>query len=146
MRSHQSRTAGFTLLEMLAVLAVLSVLLALGASSYSTYRNQMQVKEAAEQFARDLQAQHFNAKRTNTTQSVVVVAQATTYTAGGSNRTLPSGVRFSTGGTVNFYPPYGTTIAQNGTADPTTQSFTLSNNNHSRTVTVVGLIGKVIVK
>lgn len=144
-------TSGFTLLELLVVLAMLAIMFAIAWGPANGYMAQARVKEGAEQFARDVQGEHFEAKRRNATRTVTVSSSGTTYTIAGTTYNLPSGVRFSSSsaGNITFYGPYGTTIATSGVAGPNLQSFTLisaQNSSFTRTVTVVGLIGKVIVK
>lgn len=145
------RTSGFTLLEMLVVMAIMAVLTAIVWGPTNRYLVQTKVKEAAQQFASDVQSQHFEAKRLNTTRTIEVAASSRTYKISNVNYRLPDGVVFSSSstGTVTFHGPYGTTLPTSGTAGPNLQSFTLvssQNASVSRTVTVVGLIGKVIVK
>lgn len=132
-------------------MGVLSILLGIGWSFATTQLAQSKVREAAEQFARDVQSQHFEAKRRNTTRTIQVNSTNNTYTIGTSIYQLPSGVRFTSGstGNITFHGPYGTTISNSGVAGPNLQTFTLISTQKSsfiRTVTVVGLIGKVIVK
>ncbi|GGJ35748.1 prepilin-type N-terminal cleavage/methylation domain-containing protein [Deinococcus roseus] len=146
-------SSGFTLLEMLVVLAVLGLLVALGLSPYRYFVNTAKVNQAAEQFARDVENQRFNVKKTNTARTITINTSTNSYTLGTSTTTLPSGTKIALGtnatSTITFYPPFGTTISPVGVASPNIRSYTISlssNSSYSRTVNVVGLIGKVVVK
>ena len=146
-----SRTAGFTLLEVLLVILMMGVLAVAGYQPYVASQQNRRLADGAEQFARDLQGQHFAAKRFNASRTATVTASATSYQLGTTTVRLPDGVKFSStsSGTVTFYPPYGTTIQSNGTVPASNlQTFTLQlqNTTKTKTVTVIGLSGKVIVK
>lgn len=152
-RRRSQPLLGFTLLELLVVLAVVGILMALSKGTLNSYQRKVLVSQAAEQLARDLQAEHFNAKRTNVTKTVTAAHSATTYTANSTVIRLPSGVKFSSAGgaTVSFFPPYGITINSSGNnpIPSNVVTFTLQSVQDSsitKTVHVVGLIGRVIVK
>jgi prepilin-type N-terminal cleavage/methylation domain-containing protein len=136
---------GFSLLELLVVIAILGVLLALVPPSYLRWRAQAQVEEAARSLAWTLQQARAEAKRTNTAQTVSITANGWTYR--GSTVTLQN-IQISSNYTgfpplsVTFNPPYGTTDAPLKKLTLTHQRFS----DLQRSVHVVGVIGKVIVR
>lgn len=154
------KRSGFTLLEGLVVLAVLGILLAIATPSYLRWRATAITNEAAVQFARDIERTRTEAKRFNTRMRIELASDNTGYRrineASGARTSisLPPGVRLEPGDTLDpqghprstwyiiFFPPYGTTDAS-----PASFRVWWSNDTSiERTVRVVGLTGKVIVR
>lgn len=159
--------AGFTLMEMLAVLVVLGIVMAIAAPSYLRYINTMRMREGAQQVARDLERARTEAKRTNTCwtfkrtssagyqlQSYVNSTNASlpsrdcTGTAGTViNRTMGPGTALNlvtTADTAYFRPPFGTNY---GSSEKLSfQVASTANSSINATVTVLGVLGKVIVQ
>lgn len=134
---------GFSLLELLVILAVLGILMGLGTPSYLTWRANAVVTEATQQFARDIDQQRTQAKRTNAPRSIRV-ASSSTYELNGRTVSLPAGVSFASASptVIIFLPPYGT----KDTAVDTYRLVSASRPSIGRTIRVVGVTGKVVIK
>jgi len=133
---------GFSLLELLVVLAVLGVLLGIGTVGLARFRAQAELDGAARSLAWALSQARAEVKRTGTEQVVTVTQDGFSY---GSKRVVLQGVRLSGSPglplEVRFYPPYGTTDAPVKKIVLTEERFGLS-----RSVHVVGVIGKVVLR
>ena len=147
MKRTTSWNAGFTLLEMLVVMVIIGIITAVGVPSFRTWQIRTVVENAAQQFARDIDKQRIEAKRLNTPQ-VIEVVNLSSYKVGTVTKTMPPGTTVVLNNTatmpnpLTFYPPYGTT-------DPNIPSYTIGSTAISsifRTVSVISLLGKVIVK
>lgn len=131
-----------TLVELLVVLALLGLLLGLGGLWWQGFREETRLREAASQFALDLQRARAEARRQSRDWRVEVGSGGqyrlgpTTGTL--SSRTLPHGATFGSGGAVVFQAPYGLLDVPN-------RSFSIALGNRQIRVNVVGLTGKVVV-
>lgn len=142
---------GFSLLEVLIVLGVLGVLLALVAPNYFRWRIQAHLDETARSLAWTLQQARAEAKRSNSSRCVKVFQNGWASGTDCSDLNTPSTtlkeIAISTNYantpplTIVFHPPYGTT-------DAPLKKFTLTHprTQLQRSVHVVGVIGKVIVR
>ncbi|WP_234553357.1 GspH/FimT family pseudopilin [Thermus caliditerrae] len=142
---------GFSLLEVLIVLGIIGVLLALVAPNYLRWRAQAQLDEAARSLAWTLQQARAEAKRSNSSRCVKVFQNGWASGTNCDNLNQPSTtlkeITISTNYantpplSVVFHPPYGTT-------DAPLKKFTLTHQRAQlqRSVHVVGVIGKVIVR
>lgn len=142
---------GLSLLEVLIVLGILGGLLALVAPNYLRWRTQAQLDEAARSLAWTLQQARAEAKRSNSSRCVKVFQNgwASGTDCGSLNQpsTTLKEITISTNYantpplSVVFQPPYGTT-------DAPLKKFTLTHQRAQlqRSVHVVGVIGKVIVR
>lgn len=144
---------GFSLLEFLIVLGILGLLLTLTTPTYLRWRAQAQLDEATRSLAWAFQQARAEAKRTNATRCVKVFSNPAGWAVGQDcaslsqpTQTLPN-LNISTNHpsfpvSVPFTPPYGTT-------DAPLKKFTLSHTrypNLTRSVHVIGVIGKVVVR
>lgn len=131
-----------TLVELLVVLALLGLLLGLGGLWWQGFREEMRLREAASQFALDLQRARAEARRQSQDWRVEVGSggqyRLGPATATLSSRTLPHGATFGSGGVVVFQAPYGLLDVPN-------RSFSIALGNRQIQVNVVGLTGKVVV-
>lgn len=145
------RKSGFTIIEFLIVIAMIGILASIGIPNYLTWRANTLTREAAQQFARDVERLRTEVKRSNVAMGVEVTSGEQSYTLDDREVSLPGGVevyRVLDDGTVvantsfTFSPPYAT-------ADLKRRDFELrwiSDPDIQRTVTVVGVTGKVIVR
>ena len=133
------------------LLGVLGLLLGLGIPNYLRWRTQAQLDEAARSLAWTLQQARAEAKRTNSPRCVKVFQNGWASGTDCDNLNQPSTtlkeITISTNYantpplSVVFHPPYGTT-------DAPLKKFTLTHQRAQlqRSVHVVGVIGKVIVR
>lgn len=134
---------GLTLVEFLVALALLGVLLGLGGLWWQGFREEVRLREAASQFALDLQRARAEARRQSRDWRVEV-SPGGQYRLGPATgsldpRSLPHGVTFEGAGAVVFQAPYGLLDVPN-------YSFTLRLGSRQARVNVVGLTGKVVVQ
>ena len=142
------RAAGFSLLEVLVVLAVLGILLALGIPGYQRWITRTELDRAAGLVATEIQTTRSAARRGDV-QTFQTTANGTSVTSRGVNITLPT-AKTDAAVELRFQPPFGTIQAPSGSASPTTPVNVIVRStrdpNLFRTVSVVSLMGKVIVK
>lgn len=133
---------GATLLELLVALAVFGLLAALGGLWVTGLREEVRLREAASQFALDLQRARAEARRQSRNWQVEV-GSGGQYRIGPqgtlAQRSLPHGAVFQGTGRVTFQAPYGTLDVPN-------YSFAVALGNRQLRVNVVGLTGKVVVR
>lgn len=158
---------GFTMLEILALLVVLGIMLAIATPSYVRYINTMRMRESTQQVARDLERARTEAKRTNTcwtfkrisstqyrlqsyvnSTNAALPSRECTGTAGTViNRTMGPGTALNlvtTADTAYFRPPFGTNY---GASEKLSfQIVSTANTSIRSTVTVLGVLAKVIIK
>ncbi len=139
---------GFTALELLVVLAVLGILLAIAAPSYQAWITRTELDRAAGLVATELQATR-SAARTGILRTFSTTAGGTSVVSRGVTIPLPSATT-DDARSVTFQPPFGTIQVPSGSAAPSTpvQIVVRSTRRPAlfRTVSVVSLMGKVIVK
>jgi prepilin-type N-terminal cleavage/methylation domain-containing protein len=144
---------GLSLLELLIVLAILGLLLGLGVPNFLRWRAQAEVDEAARSLAQAFQYARAEAKRTNAQRCARVWRDG--FAVGKScadlsaptqsfSRVQVSGSNYSTFPPLDvvFSPPYGTT-------DAPLKRLTLQHTRYpdlTRSVHVIGVIGKVVVR
>ena len=154
MKRGTSWKTGFTLLEMLVVLAIIGILMAVGFPNLTTWQIRSTVDNAAQQLASDIDRQRIETKRLNTPQ-VIEVVNLSSYKVGTVTKTMPPGTTVVLNNTttmpnpLTFYPPYGTFYPPYGTTKPIAPIYTIGSTRDSsifRTVSVISLLGKVIVK
>ena len=146
---------GLSLLELLIALAVLGLLLGLGVPNFLRWRAQAEVDEAARSLAQAFQYARAEAKRTNADRCVRVWRDGFAVGASCAALSTPtqrfSRVQVSESNyasfpsrplDVVFSPPYGTT-------DAPLKRLTLRHTRYpdlTRSVHVIGVIGKVVVR
>ena len=152
MKRTTSWNAGFTLLEMLVVMAIIGIIVAVGLPSFRTWQLRTVIENAAQQFARDIDNQRIEAKRLNTSQ-VIRVVNLSSYKVGTVTKTMPPGTTVVLNNTatmpnpLRFDPPYGTTVSNPPSSIlPRYTIGSTADSSIFRTVSVVSLLGKVIVK
>lgn len=151
-----TKKSGFTIIEFLIVIAMIGILAGIGIPNYLTWRANTITREAAQQFARDVDRLRTEAKRENTMKTISVAeGGGTTYNwidgdeTGTVERTisLPAGTTITPQGTTTsftFRPPYGTIVAVPSRFDYVIQWQ--SDPSIRRTVRVLAIMGKVIVQ
>lgn|GEM_PF-880706 len=154
------RTSGFTLIEILLVIAIIGILLALGIPGYLNWIAASETQRDAQTLVREIQQARTLAKRgtaqrlTTTANSNVVTvtpvefaSSAWSAVSGATVRTVTlEGARVGTARTLVFTPPYG---AMDTTVSTTPQTFTLTStrrNTQTRTVDVISLMGKAVIR
>lgn len=154
------KTSGFTLIEILLVIAIIGILLALGIPSYLNWIAASETQRDAQTLVREIQQARTLAKRgtaqrlTTTANSNVVtitpvefVSSAWSAVSGASVRTIAlERANVGTARTLVFTPPYG---AMDTTVSTTPQTFTLTStrrNTTTRTVDVISLMGKAVIR
>jgi len=144
---------GLSLLELLIALAVLGLLLGLGVPNFLRWRAQAEVDEAARSLAQAFQYARAEAKRANANRCVRVWRDGFAVGASCAALSAPtqrfSRVQVSESNyssfpplDVVFRPPYGTT-------DAPLKRLTLRHTRYpdlTRSVHVIGVIGKVVVR
>ena len=143
-----TNTEGFTLVELLLVLVIVGILVSLGSGPYLEAQRRAHLREAAVQFAADLQRARGAAQRHSQDASVTLDADASSYTLtlGGvvAARRLPHGARVEVergSGVVSYTAPYGEVNSA------LNKRFVISSarTDAVRYVKVIGVTGKVIV-
>lgn len=154
-----NRQAGFTLIEMLIVLTIVGIMITVGLTNYLRFARLTQVREAAQQFARDVDVARNEAKRTNDCWTISYSpGGATTYrlqqyatsncsgdVVATRQATLPNGAVLTPNdgsSVMQFVPPFGTT-------GDTAVTFTVglvSDSTYNRTVRVSGVMGRVVIR
>jgi prepilin-type N-terminal cleavage/methylation domain-containing protein len=134
---------GFGLIESLIVISVVGILLTILVPNFQRWRATTAVKEAATQFASDLDKQRSESKKLNVQRQVVMASDGKSYSLNGVSKPMPEGLTL-TGSTtpVSFNPPYGTVTTP-------VQSFSIkldSRPDIETQVRVVGIVGKVILE
>ncbi|GGM38318.1 hypothetical protein GCM10008956_13400 [Deinococcus arenae] len=139
---------GFSLFELLVVLAVLGILLAIGIPAYQGWIARTELDRAVSLVATELQTTR-SAARKGSLQTFAATAGDTRFVSRGRTVELPS-ARIESDLTLTFQPPFGTIQTPVGATAPTTPlSVVVRSTRKSsllRTVSVVSLMGKVIVK
>ena len=143
---------GLSLLELLIVLAVLGLLLGLGVPNFLRWRAQAEVDEAARSLAQAFQYARAEAKRTNADRCVRVWRDG--FSAGASCAALSAPTqRFSrvqVSGNYSTFPPLDVVFQHPyGTTDAPLKKLTLQHTRYpdlTRSVHVIGVIGKVVVR
>nr|WP_256434976.1 prepilin-type N-terminal cleavage/methylation domain-containing protein [Deinococcus sp. JMULE3] len=141
-------TQGFSLLEVLFVVTILGILLALGVPSYQRWITRTELDRAAGLVATEIQTTR-SAARKGTVQTFTATAGGTSVVSRGTTLNLPTA---KTDGAVSltFQPPFGTIQTPAGAVAPITPVNVIVRStrdpNLFRTVSVVSLMGKVIVK
>lgn len=154
------KTSGFTLIEILLVLAIIGILLALGIPGYLNWIAASETQGSAQALVREIQQARTLAKR-GTAQRLTTAANSNVVTitpvefasntwsavSGASARTITlENARVGTARTLVFTPPYG---AMDATVSTTPQTFTLTStrrNTTTRTVDVISLMGKAVIR
>lgn len=144
---------GLSLLELLIALAVLGLLLGLGVPNLLRWRAQAEVDEAARSLAQAFQYARAEAKRTNANRCVRVWRDG--FSAGESCADLSAPTqRFSrvqiSGSNYASFPPLDVVFQRPyGTTDAPLKKLTLQHTRYpdlTRSVHVIGVIGKVVVR
>lgn len=145
MRRH---VTGFTILELLAVLAVMAVLFAIGVPAYQGMIARTELDRAVSLITTEIQSTRSEARK-GTLQSVTASAGGTTIVSRGRTLTLPA-AKTDGAFTVTFQPPFGTIQTPTGSVTPVTPvSVVVRSTRKSslfKTISVVSLMGKVVVK
>lgn len=154
------KTSGFTLIEILLVIAIIGILLALGIPSYLNWIAASETQRDAQTLVREIQQARTLAKRgtaqrlTTTANSNVItitpvefVSSAWSAVSGASVRTIAlERANVGAARTLVFTPPYG---AMDTAVSTTPQTFTLTStrrNTLTRTVDVISLMGKAVIR
>lgn len=150
--------SGFSLVEILIVIAVVGVIAGVGSLSYVNWRNNSVVSDAVRQITQDIERARSDAKRLNATRRFFA-STGTSYQIRDGNdavlntRILPQGAQIAqvtqdtssqTSISLSFAAPYGTQSTAAAWYDIVVRS--VSNTNLTRTVRVIGPLGKVIVR
>jgi prepilin-type N-terminal cleavage/methylation domain-containing protein len=134
---------GFSMIEIIVVMAILTILMSIAMPNYRRWRANVQVRQAAEQLAQDINKQRSEARRTNSTRTISFGSNS--YTLNGSTYAMPSTIVFEPVDSttdLSFQSPYGTST------EPL-RTFKIRWANDSsieHTVRVVGVMGKVIIQ
>lgn len=156
---------GFTVIEVIIAVAIIGVLASVGIINYNVWRNKSLVSEAAYQIAQDIEKIRSDAKRLNETRQLTFTAPdtgsnnvITSYSKKDaigsviSTSSLPAGVKVyqvkeagtaKTATTLSFTAPYGTQSTAISYYDIVVQS--LASSSVSRTVRIIGPLGKVVI-
>jgi prepilin-type N-terminal cleavage/methylation domain-containing protein len=134
---------GVTLIETLIAIAIIGILGSIAGVNLIDYQRRLNVEQAIAQVSTDLNRARMDARRTNQAIEFVANAGNSTYEYGPVNNhrivNLPEGISFTQGLNVNFTPPYGVLSVPNS-------SLEISGNNHTRKVSLIGILGKVVIR
>lgn len=143
---------GFTLVEVLIVLGVLAILLAIGIPSYLSWIASLQAQNAAVVLAQEIQRARSEVKRTavgtsgaQPTLTLATTSGSSTFTSGTRTITL-EGASIQTTQALTFRSPYGTVDLASSSLPV---SFTVRSNRNTtktRTVRVISVMGKVVIR
>lgn len=150
--------SGYSLLEVLIVLAIIGGLAGIGVMNYVGWRNNSVVRDAATQIAQDIERVRSDAKRLNTTRQLFAASGNSYQIRDGNNtvlstRSLPAGAQIAQVAqdtsaqasiSLAFTAPYGTQSTAASWYDIVVRS--VSNASTTRTVRVIGPLGKVIIR
>ena len=136
------RRLGFSIIELLVVIAVIGILFALATPSFRAWQDRATTQEAAVQLARGIDRARIDAKRTGDPVTVSADADEVVFRVDGVPIALPANVRIGSTSAVTFDPPFGTQEAAE-------VMFVVQSSRDAavtRTLRVVGVLGKVVVE
>jgi type II secretion system protein H len=153
--SHQFRSSGFSLFELVLVLAIMGIMAAIASPRYARSLARYRVDMAARRIAADITLAQARARNTSGSQTITFDTTAEQYSIVGmadpDNRATNYVVNLSeepylaTLGTVNFNG--SSTLTFNGYGDPASSgSITVSTGDTTKTITVSGDTGSVVIR